>query len=66
MVKLFVNGKTALATATVEVNLSLRSFNCFRAFWASNFVAKKLWLSSPRVSIVSSFSVMAVARHVFF
>ena len=63
MAKLFVIGKTALATATVGVNLSLRSFICFMTFRASEFPAEMSWLCSPRVSINSLFSVMAVAQH---
>ena len=63
MAKSFVIGKIALATATVGVNLSLRSFICFMTFRASDFPAEMLWLCSPRVSINSLLSVMAVARH---
>ena len=63
MANSFVIGKTALATATVGVNLSPRSFICLMTFWASDFPAEMSWLCSPSVSINSLFSVMAVARH---
>ena len=63
MAKPFVIGKTALATATVGVNLSLRSFICLMTFQASDFPTEISWLCSPRVSINSLFLVMAVARH---
>ena len=63
MAKSFVTGKTALATATVGVNLSLRSFICFMTFRAFDFPAEMPWLCSPRVSINSLFLVMATARH---
>ena len=63
---LFVPGKTALATATVGINLSLRSFKCFMTFRASDFPAEMSWLCSPRVSINSECSVMAVARIYMF
>ena len=66
MTKLFVVGKNALATATVGVNLSLRSFICAMTFRASNFPAERSWLYSPCVSINSLFSIMAVARHLCF
>ena len=63
MAKLFVTGKTALATATVGVNLSMRSFIYFMTFRSSDFPLEMSWLCSPRVSIDSLFSVMAFARH---
>ena len=63
MAKWFVIGKTALTTATVGPNFSLRSFKYVMTFRASDFPAEMSRLYSPRVSINSLFSVMALARH---
>ena len=53
----------SFATATVGVNLSLRSFKCLMRFRASYIPAEFSWLCSPRVSISSLFSVITDVRH---
>ena len=59
--KSFDTSITALATAIVGVNLSIRSFKCLMTFRAFNFLAK-MSCYALHFAINSFFSIMADAR----